>query len=79
MSTDYAFLHGGGQGSWVWQQVIDALSLQTQSAYGRALALDVPGCGLKRGRPTEGVTLEDVARELVADIEDARMRDVAWE
>ena len=36
---DYAFLHGGGQGSWVWEQTIAALECQTNGAFGRALAL----------------------------------------
>ena len=74
--TDYAFVHGGGQGSWVWDETIDALHRQTDGAFGRALALDVPGCGVKRGRNTEALSLDDVARELVSDIEKASMNDV---
>lgn len=74
--TDYAFLHGGGQGSWVWQETIEALRRQTDDAFGRALALDVPGCGEKRGRATDGLSLDEVARELVSDIENAGMKQV---
>lgn len=74
--VDYAFLHGGGQGSWVWEETIAALAAQTADSFGRALALDVPGCGTKRGRPTDGIGLSDIAEELVADIERAGMRDV---
>jgi pimeloyl-ACP methyl ester carboxylesterase len=40
------------------------------------LALDVPGCGTKRGRATENLTLEDVTRELIADIEHENLKDV---
>jgi pimeloyl-ACP methyl ester carboxylesterase len=74
--ADYAFLHGGGQGSWVWEETIDALYRQTGGTFGRALALDVPGCGAKRGRSTDSLTLEDVARELVSDIEQEGLKDV---
>jgi pimeloyl-ACP methyl ester carboxylesterase len=73
---DYVFLHGGGQGGWVWEKLLDTLSLQSGGAYGRALALDVPGCGAKRGRDTADITVEAIAEELVGDIEDAGFRDV---
>jgi len=88
--TDFAFLHGGGQGSWVWDETIAAMTAQSgtgQSGTGqsgtaqsggaaRCLALDAPGCGTKRGRETSGIVFEDIARELVADIETAGMTDV---
>jgi pimeloyl-ACP methyl ester carboxylesterase len=74
--TDYAFLHGGAQGSWVWEETIQALHCQTGGAFGRALALDVPGCGQKRGRATNNLSLDDVACELVLDIEKAGMKRV---
>src|SRR5436309_281842 len=51
--VNYAFLHGGGQGSWVWNEAIAALHQQCQGKLGRVLALDVPGCGEKRGPDTE--------------------------
>jgi pimeloyl-ACP methyl ester carboxylesterase len=73
---DYVFLHGGGQGGWVWDRLIDALNLQSRGAYGRALALDAPGCGAKRGQDTAGVTVEAIAEELIADIEAAGFKDV---
>jgi pimeloyl-ACP methyl ester carboxylesterase len=73
--TDYVFLHGGGQGSWVWEGVIAALHTQTGGAFGRALALDVPGCGTKRGRDTAGLGPDEVAAELLADIEAAGFSD----
>ena len=72
---NFGFVHGGAQGGWVWAETIAALDLQTNGA-SVALALDAPGCGAKRGAPTDGVTLSDVARELIADIERAQMRDV---
>ncbi|MEO6716203.1 MAG: hypothetical protein ABIM50_03015 [Novosphingobium sp.] len=36
--TDFAFLHGGGQGSWVWDETIAAMKAQSGSAH-RYLAL----------------------------------------
>lgn len=73
---DFAFLHGGGQGSWVWSETLDALQRQADGAFGRAIVLDAPGCGAKRGRKTDDLTLHDVARELIEDIEAAGMSEV---
>ena len=70
MTPSFAFLHGGGQGGWVWEEVIAALDRQTGGRYGRTLALDVPpGCGAKRGRDTSGLDVDDIASELIADLE----------
>jgi pimeloyl-ACP methyl ester carboxylesterase len=76
MTVNYAFIHGGGQGSWIWQETLAALELQTAGKFGRAIALDAPGCGTKRGRDTTALSLQDVAQELIGDIEAAGMRDV---
>lgn len=76
MTPSFAFLHGGGQGGWVWEEVIAALDRQTGGRYGRTLALDVPGCGAKRGRDTSGLDVDDIASELIADLEHAGMGDV---
>jgi pimeloyl-ACP methyl ester carboxylesterase len=73
---NYAFLHGGGQGSWVWDETIAALAQQSDGRFGNALKLDVPGCGAKRGRDTAGLTLDDVIAELLADIESSALRDI---
>lgn len=69
-------MHGGGQGGWVWQETIAALKRQTQAEVGKLLPLDAPGCGEKRGRPTDDLTMDDIARELNADLEAAGARDV---
>src|SRR3974390_3117796 len=74
--TNYAFLHGGGQGSWVWVETIEALGRQTDGAFGRALALDVPGCGAKTPRRMEDLTLDVGAAELIQDIEQAGLTEV---
>jgi len=70
-----AFLHGGGQGSWVWDETIAALQSQGDGV-GNVLALDVPGCGTKRGRVTDSLQPQDVAHELIDDIERAEMQNV---
>lgn len=66
--TQWVFLHGGGQGSWVWQGVVAALKKQSQGALPEPILLDVPGCGVKRTRDTADLSLTDIAKELVADI-----------
>jgi pimeloyl-ACP methyl ester carboxylesterase len=73
--TDFVFLHGGGQGGWVWDETIAALQLQAGDGV-RYLALDAPGCGAKRARDTCELTFAQVTAELVADIEAAGMKDV---
>jgi pimeloyl-ACP methyl ester carboxylesterase len=76
MPPSFAFLHGGGQGGWVWEEAIAALHQQTSGRCGRVLALDVPGCGAKRGRETSALEVDDIAAELIADLEHAGMKDV---
>lgn len=73
--ADYVFLHGGAQGGWVWDETLAALERQTGGGYGRALVLDVPGCGKKRARATDGLGPDEVAAELIAEIEAAGFRD----
>jgi len=73
---NYAFVHGDAQGSWVWDETIAALHRQTDGAFGRALALDAPGSGLKRCSATNELTLEDVATEFIEDIKMAGMENV---
>ena len=74
-ATNIALLHGGGQGSWIWSETIAALKEQSGGA-ATCLALDVPGCGEKRGRDTSAVEFDDIARELNADIDAAGMHNV---
>jgi pimeloyl-ACP methyl ester carboxylesterase len=71
-----AFLHGGGQGDWVWHDVVEALRLQSQGEALNLLLLNAPGCGAKRDRNTDGLTLEDVAHELVEDVQRRGLKDV---
>jgi pimeloyl-ACP methyl ester carboxylesterase len=65
--TSFAFLHGGGQGSWVW----DELCAELTARGAEVLALDVPGCGAKRGRDVAALSVADIVDELSADL-------IAW-
>ncbi|MCB2048940.1 MAG: alpha/beta hydrolase [Novosphingobium sp.] len=65
--TDFIFLHGGGQGSWIWDETLAAMNQQSGGS-ARCLALDIPGCGTKRGRDTASMTFDDIVAELAADI-----------
>lgn len=76
MGADFVFMHGGGQGGWVWAPTIDAMALQSGGNFGRSLALDAPGCGTKRGRDTDKIGFDEIIRELVTDIEAAGLTDV---
>lgn len=60
----FALLHGGGQGSWVWDDVAALL----KAAGAEVVALDVPGCGTKRDVETIGYNVDDVIAELDAEI-----------
>jgi pimeloyl-ACP methyl ester carboxylesterase len=73
---NYVFLHGGAQGGWIWNELIEAMRLQTGGVFGRALALDAPGCGAKRDRSQDGVTVESIAAELVDDIERSGCKEI---
>jgi pimeloyl-ACP methyl ester carboxylesterase len=75
MMTDFVFLHGGGQGSWVWDETIAAIAAQSGGSV-RCLAVDAPGCGTKRGRETDSIAFAEITRELVEDIEAAGMKNV---
>lgn len=68
LPMDYVFLHGGGQGGWVWRETITALEQQSAGQVGRTLALDAPGCGSKRGRDILAFGVDDVVTELLDDI-----------
>jgi len=64
--SSFAFLHGGGQGGWIWAETIAALGQQAGGV--RAKAFDLPGCGEKRGLDTSGLTVRDVAGHFIADL-----------
>lgn len=71
--TDFAFLHGGGQGGWVWEDVIANLQAVDGN---RCLALDVPGCGAKTGRDTSQLSFDGIVDELIADLDAAGLKDI---
>ena len=67
--TDFVFLHGGGQGGWVWDETIAVMVAQAGEGAHRTLALDGPGCGTKWGRDTGEIGFDTITAELVTDIE----------
>ena len=67
----FAFLHGGGQGGWVWAETIAALHHQAHGATVQAKAFDLPGCGEKRGMDVSQLTVRDVAAQFIADLAQA--------
>jgi pimeloyl-ACP methyl ester carboxylesterase len=73
---NFVFLHGGGQGSWVWQETIASLNKQATDNEVNVLALDAPGCGTKRHHNSDILTLEEVAQYLIRDIEYLGLSDV---
>jgi pimeloyl-ACP methyl ester carboxylesterase len=74
-TTDFLFLHGGGQGGWVWEETITALRLQDAGMIGTTMALDMPGCGSKRGRDTATMSLSQACEELAHDIDSTGVKD----
>ncbi|MFT4026094.1 MAG: alpha/beta fold hydrolase [Novosphingobium sp.] len=74
-TTNFALLHGGGQGGWVWDETVAALERQGGDAV-RVIAFDLPGCGAKRGQDTSKLTVRDVAAAFVADLEASGMREI---
>jgi pimeloyl-ACP methyl ester carboxylesterase len=73
---NFAFLHGGGQGGWVWRETQSALRAQSAGALRPMLTLDAPGCGAKRGRATDALGVDDIVAELVQEVVSAGLRDV---
>ncbi len=73
--ANFVFLHGGGQGGWVWQDLLDALRQELPHTSVDALALDIPGCGNKRGQDTSAMGFEELIDQLLADITASKLRD----
>lgn len=66
MENDLVLLHGGKHGSWCWSPFEAVLRQRGYS--GQILSLDVPGCGTKRARDTNGIGIDAIAHELNADV-----------
>lgn len=67
----FAFLHGGGQGGWIWDETRAALHAQMPGTGLRAHAFDLPGCGQNRGMDTSALSVRDVAEYFIADLAQA--------
>jgi pimeloyl-ACP methyl ester carboxylesterase len=73
-APNFVFVHGGGQGGWIWDETVEAL--RRQDAAASALALDLAGCGEKRGRDVSGLTSRDVAADAVEDLARSGLKEV---
>jgi pimeloyl-ACP methyl ester carboxylesterase len=65
---NFAFLHGGGQGAWIWEETLAALGQQMRGTTFHAKAFDLPGCGTKRRLDTSRLTVRDVATYFVSEL-----------
>lgn len=74
-AVEFAFLHGGGQGGWVWDETLAALERQGGGSV-RAVAFDLPGCGARRAEDTSSLTVRDVASAFVADLAGSGLKDI---
>lgn len=72
---DFAFLHGGGQGGWIWEETIAAIRQQAGNGV-RCVAFDLPGCGTRRDSDVTGLSVRDVAAFFVADLAASGLKDV---
>lgn len=73
--TDFIFQHGAMMGGYVWDELIAAMKEQAGETI-RCLALDVPGCGAKRGIDPRGLTFDDIVASQLADVDASGMSDV---
>lgn len=67
--SDLVLVHGGQHGSWCWAPLFMVFA-GTGHVFDRVIALDMPGCGSKRSRDPEGLSLADIARELNDELRD---------
>ncbi len=72
-TLSFAFLHGGGQGGWVWDETRAALHAQVPGASMVTQAFDLPGCGSRRGMDLSGLSVRDVAAHFIDDLEQATL------
>lgn len=68
---DIVLLHGGSHGSWCWRDFVPAL--EQAGHEGRVLALDMPGCGTKRGQANQTQSIADIAQHLVDEVSQANL------
>ena len=71
----FVFIHGAMQASWVWDETIAAITRQS-GGKARCLALDIPGCGAKRGVDTAAIAFDALIAGMVADLEGSGLPDV---
>lgn len=73
--TDFIFQHGAMVGGFVWDELIEAIAVQS-GGDARCMTLDVPGCGEKRGRDVREMSFDAIIDDLLADVDASGMSDV---
>ncbi len=58
--SQFVFIHGGGQGSWVWRNLTTVLTQRYAVAPQDMLTLDVPGCVDKLDWDTTALSFSDL-------------------
>ncbi|MCB2077553.1 MAG: alpha/beta hydrolase [Novosphingobium sp.] len=71
--TDFIFVHGAMMGGWVWDETIAAI--KEKSGEARCIALDVPGCGSKRGRDVRELSFDGLIHGLLDDVDASGLTD----
>ncbi len=72
--TDFIFQHGAMVGGFIWDELID--EMRARSSGDSYLALDVPGCGSRRGMDPRALSFDDIIASLLSDIDASGMQDV---
>jgi pimeloyl-ACP methyl ester carboxylesterase len=65
---EFAFLHGGWQAGWVWDETIAALKTIAGDAPPHVSVYDLPGCGAKRDVDVSNFSVRDVAELFTAEL-----------
>lgn len=71
--ADLILLHGGQHGSWCWEPLLKVFAAEG-NPFDRVIALDMPGCGGKRERNPDGVSLAEITRELNDELRAAKVK-----
>lgn len=72
--ADFIFQHGAMMGGHIWDELIAAM--QARAPQHRYAALDVPGCGAKRGMDAQALSLDETVSDVLADVDATGFSDI---
>lgn len=72
--ADFIFQHGAMVGGFIWDDLIAAM--REAAPHDRFFALDVPGCGAKRGIDPRSLSFDAVVDSVLADIDASGFADI---